>query len=60
MHWDISENLLNKLDKELAVNPKSLRVLNSTSFLMKTKSDYRVCERGSMGRVIDSMFNQHS
>ena len=27
MHWDISENLLNKLDKQLAINPKSLRVL---------------------------------
>ena len=26
MHWDIYENLLNKLDKQLAINPKSLRV----------------------------------
>ena len=23
MHWDISENLLNKLDKQLAINLKS-------------------------------------
>ena len=27
MHCDISENLLNKLDKQLAINLKSLRVL---------------------------------
>ena len=27
MHWDISENLLDKLDKQLAFNLKSLRVL---------------------------------
>ena len=27
MHLDISENLLNKLDKQLAINLKSLRVL---------------------------------
>ena len=26
MHWDISENLLNKLDTLLAINLKSLRV----------------------------------
>ena len=26
-HWDISENLLIKLDKQLAINPKSLLVL---------------------------------
>ena len=26
MHWDISENFLNKLEKQLAINIKSLRV----------------------------------
>ena len=27
MHWDISENLLNNSDNQLAINVKSLRVL---------------------------------
>ena len=27
MQWDISENLLNKLDKQLAINLKSISVL---------------------------------
>ena len=27
VHWDISKNRLNELDKHHAINPKSLRVL---------------------------------
>ena len=37
VYWPVTENLSNKFDKQLEINFISLRVLDSTCFVMKRK-----------------------